>query len=472
MQGGVKNYWGNQKMVNAPLKWRSGPQHPSTELAYITKKEKDLLVKKDLHGSLKGGVNKGPSGIVSLNGFGSTDPDQNVSGSQISAAETGNFSGFSGTGGGSGPELPPGVTRKPSKTAQDFRAAAINAGAGQRVNPGFFDSRTTLSPNERLLAKTYRNRRNAKGELVNRFAKKAYRNTGQGGLRGFLTSGGFFGNLLRGVGQKFGWGKKYNEPTYDMSEDNDLGLYTDSFRENPDYYNDLDNEMALSTKGSLPNNNILPEYDVEYNVNTEPYFLPNTNIEPQDDLMTYDEHYAQGGRAGYQDGELVGQETDFIQGPHGGEEFQETVVEGEEQPSREQLEALAMEIFQLPLEELDDEQLLVVYQEAMQGQPMEEAVQEEDVQFAANGGRMGYLFGGDIEQQTDFLEGPQGDEKFSETMMASSPSREDGLNELSLQLFGKELHLLTEEEMDILNDEADRLTGKFSGAEGGLASIL
>ena len=109
------------------------------------------------------------------------------------------------------------------------------------------------------------------------------------------------------------------------------------------------------------------------------------------------------------DGELVEQETDFIQGPQGGEEFQETVVEGEEQPSREQLEALAMEIFQLPLEELDDQQLLVVYQEAMQGQPMEEAVQEEDVQFAANGGRMGYLFGGDIEQQTDFIEGPQED---------------------------------------------------------------
>ena len=60
MQGGVKNYLGNQKMVNAPLKWRSGPQHPSTELAYITKKEKDLLVNQDLHGSLKGGVNRGP----------------------------------------------------------------------------------------------------------------------------------------------------------------------------------------------------------------------------------------------------------------------------------------------------------------------------------------------------------------------------------------------------------------------------
>ena len=44
-----------------------------------------------------------------------------------------------------------------------------------------------------------------------------------------------------------------------------------------------------------------------------------------------------------------------------------------------------MHIFQLPLEELDDQQLLVVYQAAMQGEPMEEAVQEEGVQFADQG---------------------------------------------------------------------------------------
>ena len=98
---------------------------------------------------------------------------------------------------------------------------------------------------------------------------------------------------------------------------------------------------------------------------------------------------AQGGRAGYALGEEVEQQTDLIEGPQGDNEFQETVVEGQEQPSREQLEALAMEIFNLPVDELDDEQLLVVYQEAMQGQPMEEAVQEQDVQFAANGGVMG-----------------------------------------------------------------------------------
>ena len=104
--------------------------------------------------------------------------------------------------------------------------------------------------------------------------------------------------------------------------------------------------------------------------------------------QTPNQMMAAGGRTGYYGGELVEQQTDFIQGPQGGEEFQETVVEGQEQPSREQLEALAMEIFNLPVDELDEDQLLVVYQEAMQGQPMEEAVQEQDVQFAANGGRM------------------------------------------------------------------------------------
>ena len=107
---------------------------------------------------------------------------------------------------------------------------------------------------------------------------------------------------------------------------------------------------------------------------------------------------ADGGRARYAFGEEVEQQTDFIQGPQGDEEFSETVVEGPEQPSREQLEALSIEIFNVPLEELDDEQLLVVYQEAMQGQPMEEAVQEEDVQFAANGGRMGFQMGGDDDE--------------------------------------------------------------------------
>jgi hypothetical protein len=73
VQGGVKNYLGEQKMVSAPKYWQSAPDHPETELTYITKPEKDLLVKADLHGSLHGSVNKGPQGLTSLNGWGDAD---------------------------------------------------------------------------------------------------------------------------------------------------------------------------------------------------------------------------------------------------------------------------------------------------------------------------------------------------------------------------------------------------------------
>ena len=80
MQGNVRNYLGKQKMVRAPLHWQSGPGHPKTQLAYITKPELDLILKKDFHGSLKKGPNVGPSGIMSLN-----DPGTGRSGGDISA---------------------------------------------------------------------------------------------------------------------------------------------------------------------------------------------------------------------------------------------------------------------------------------------------------------------------------------------------------------------------------------------------
>ena len=69
MQGGGPNYLGKQKMVKAPKKWKSSPDHDSAELAYITKKEKDILLALDIHNSLKDGKpNRGPSGIISLQG--------------------------------------------------------------------------------------------------------------------------------------------------------------------------------------------------------------------------------------------------------------------------------------------------------------------------------------------------------------------------------------------------------------------
>jgi|14_taG_2_1085336.scaffolds.fasta_scaffold36846_2 hypothetical protein len=73
MQGGVKNYLGEQPMVSAPKYWQSAPDHEMTELAYITPRERDVLVNMDMYGSMNGSPNEGPSGIMSLNGWGDKD---------------------------------------------------------------------------------------------------------------------------------------------------------------------------------------------------------------------------------------------------------------------------------------------------------------------------------------------------------------------------------------------------------------
>jgi hypothetical protein len=71
IQGGVDNWLGEQETVSeVPIKWKSQPGAPETELAYITKAEKDLILKKDIHGSLKKGPNVGPDGIMSLDSAG------------------------------------------------------------------------------------------------------------------------------------------------------------------------------------------------------------------------------------------------------------------------------------------------------------------------------------------------------------------------------------------------------------------
>tara|TARA_B100001559_G_scaffold179473_1_gene150246 strand:+ start:754 stop:1755 length:1002 start_codon:yes stop_codon:yes gene_type:complete len=104
MQGGVRNYLGKTKEVKAPKYWKSSPESPSTELAYITEAEKGLLVDANLHGSLKDGkANIGASGLLSYDGFGSTDSSQNRAGGDVSGAmDRGqDDSGQQSSGGGS-----------------------------------------------------------------------------------------------------------------------------------------------------------------------------------------------------------------------------------------------------------------------------------------------------------------------------------------------------------------------------------
>ena len=95
VQGGVENYLGRQPEVQAPRKWQSGPDKPPTELAYITEAEKKLLLKTDIHGSLKEGPNEGPAGIMSLDSFG------DIGGAGAGGADTDPGGGYdTGAGGG------------------------------------------------------------------------------------------------------------------------------------------------------------------------------------------------------------------------------------------------------------------------------------------------------------------------------------------------------------------------------------
>ena len=257
VQGGVDNYLGKQPQVVAPRKWQSGPDKPPTELAYITEAEKKLLLKEDIHGSLKKGPNVGPSGIMSLDSFGDAD-GSGMAGGDVSRAESGDF-GPIGGGGGEGPELPPGVTRKtkPTKTEQELRNAFIAAGGGQRVNPGFFDSRNTVSPAELAAAKA--------------FAPRAFAKSRGSGIMNLITGGGFLGNLIRGLGQRFGLGKRFDQPTYDMSRFSGLPLGGSAAFQNLDIRDIYDRRVTDEDDNEEDTNMITPKRKPEIS------FTPSRN---------------------------------------------------------------------------------------------------------------------------------------------------------------------------------------------------
>ena len=204
-QDGVKNYVKNSPSVTVPKKFKARKDAPAVKLAYITDAEAKMLKTKK-----KGTPHKGPKGIPSYDSF---DADGNfTSGAAMSAMESGSTSSrdrrevqASNYGGPQG--FAPGAK---TKKEQEIRNAAIVAGLGQRVNPGFFDSRNTISPYELAMAKASN--------------PTAFRRNRGGGIMDFFTGGGFLGNIVRGIGQKFGLGKTYDEPTYDMSKFSGLRL--------------------------------------------------------------------------------------------------------------------------------------------------------------------------------------------------------------------------------------------------------
>ena len=83
-----------------------------------------------------------------------------------------------------------------------------------------------------------------------------------------------------------------------------------------------------------------------------------------------------------------------------------------------------------------------------QQEAIEEARDTLEKKSMATGGRVGFKDGKNMK-------------------MASAPDLEDSRNDMANQMFGKDLRLLTEEELEMLEDEIDRLSIKFM-AKGGM----
>ena len=271
VQDGFKNYIKDSESVTVPKEFKSKGNATPTKLAYITSAEAKQLKKEN-----PGTPHKGPKGIPSYDDF-DAETGSFRSGATMSAAESGKNTSDTLAAGMSG------------KDVQNIRSSVIAAGAGQRVNPGFFDSRNVVSPEELRLARQF--------AKTSPFAKGAMRRTRGGGLSGFLTSGGFLGNLIRGLGQRVGLGKRFDQPTYDMR-----GLASVN-PNNLDIYNEfVDDEDDTTVSPNI----IVPRRKPDAKI-----LLEDENYDEQlgdiRDIMAAD-----GGRIGAQEGgNVVGGEFDF-----------------------------------------------------------------------------------------------------------------------------------------------------------------
>ena len=287
-QGGMKNYLGEQQMVSAPKQWRSGPDSPSTELAYITQPEKDMIMKENIHGSLAGGPNEGPSGIISLDSQGDYTRDRSPGAYS---------SGPAGSGGGN--------------TQQDLRNRAMNEKHMKEILTGQKDigQTTKTGPRTRQYSDlpewmevkqpdgTYKTKHMASaykdaggGWLSNLFSRGA---PGYRGIKGLSAWGDPMKNYSLRDGPK---GKAYYTDKENFGEMRDafpafglmgiLKAMANKFKKPPrdmSEFNKLSLTKPEDQKAYIPEGSDVPMARVDRWTNPI-----------EDDLMNYDEHSTMG----------------------------------------------------------------------------------------------------------------------------------------------------------------------------------
>ena len=255
IQGGGYNYLGEQEEVTVPKKWLSDPDHVVAELAYITPREKKILLDIDLYGSLDGKPNNAPGGLDSLQGDMGTI-------SRSSGGGTGNTTGGSSSGGGGGrqdSESQYGGSPYDSSQNVSDRGTGFTYGANsptvpdnnnyqdriQRIasgtEPGFRpqdDRPFGLSKEE-----AYRQGRITKDQyeapavLESQFVdERSPFKRGVDNVLDFFKSGGILGNVLGGM-SSFSEGLQQKAMTFSLNK-----RLSDIYEDNPDFedYESLD----------------------------------------------------------------------------------------------------------------------------------------------------------------------------------------------------------------------------------------
>ena len=182
-QGGGPNYLGKQETVTVPKKWLSDPDHVVAELAYITPREQKILLDANIYGSLKGKPNKGPGGIMSLQG--------DLGGYDASP-------GGPNDRGGDGP-----VGRGPDKNKQraaDIMTGRVNVSSPTGMTQGYTGPEGVRDSYGNYVGGKYVGDRGFLGNLFSGANRYGYRDVYTSGHKQGQMKPGYLGRVLGGLG--------------------------------------------------------------------------------------------------------------------------------------------------------------------------------------------------------------------------------------------------------------------------------
>ena len=181
-QGGGPNYLGKQETVTVPKKWLSDPDHVVAELAYITPKEQKILLDANIYGSLKGKPNKGPGGIMSLQG--------DLGGYDASPGGPNSGGGAGGKGSGA----------RDKQRAADIMTGRVNVSSPTGMTQGYTGPEGVRDSYGNYVGGKYVGDRGFLGNLFSGANRYGYRDVYTSGAKQGQMKPGYLGRFLGGVG--------------------------------------------------------------------------------------------------------------------------------------------------------------------------------------------------------------------------------------------------------------------------------